>query len=181
MYDGFESVEGSLGSIDPNIYATKNYGKKKVDKILIGTINRLIYSGFEHDMQPLVLVMAYEPAYNTIIGYNLHYAPESVRKAIIELVLKSNTSRIKKNNPLLVDYGMLKKAVPQSMGMIRRYKVVGVRIVDQYRLNEWNKVIKEKSKWQGMYKSKKLAKSSGFDFLDDVFKRYRGTPKTKKK
>lgn len=174
MYTGFTTQDVGLGTIDPNAYASQAYRKKKIDKILIGTLNRIIYAGFEHDKEPLVLVMAYEPRYNTIIGYNMHYLPEKFRKAILDLVLKSNLARIKKNNPLIVNYTMIKKAVPASLGAIRRYKVVGVKVVDQYKIVEWNDVIQEKSKWSGMYKNVGKKKGGAFDWLDRIFKRFIG-------
>jgi len=174
IYQGFGTTKAGLGKIDPNIYSTKAYRKKKINKILIGTLNRIIYSGFDHDKEPLVLVMAYEAKYNTIIGYNFHYLPENYKRAILDVVIRSNRARIKKNNPIIVDYSLLKKAVPKSVGAIRRYKVVGVRVVDQYKLDEWPKIVKEKSKWQNIYKDPKKAKSSAFSFLDKIFKRFRG-------
>ena len=173
MYVGFNAIDGGLGSISPNIYASDAYRKKKVSKILIGTINRIVYIGFEHDVRPLVLIMAYEPKYHTIIGFNLSYLPEVYRRAILKLVLKSNKTRIKKQNPLIVNYSMIKRAIPASVGAVRRYKVIGVRVLDTYRLSEWDETIQYKSKWQNMYKDKKKAKTSRFDYLDKIFTRFK--------
>jgi hypothetical protein len=174
IYTGFDKQAVGLGTISPDIFKTKGLRKKKVDKILIGTLNEIIYTGFENDRSPLVLVMAFESSYNTIIGYNMNYAPEKIRKAILDIVIKSNRARIKKNSPIIIDYSLIKKAVPQSMGMIRRYKIVGVKVINQYGLNEWRAVIKKKSKWQNMYKDKKRAKTGAFEFLKNIFKRFRG-------
>src|SRR4030066_1763690 len=138
MYDGFDIVKAGLGAIDPLVYASAAYAKKKTNKILIGTINRIIYTGFEHEIQPLVLVMAYKEKYHTIIGYNLNYLPEVYRKALLNLVLKSNKVRIRKKNPIIINYSMIKRAIPPTSGAIRRYKVIGIRLLDSYRLSECN-------------------------------------------
>src|SRR4030066_774491 len=138
MYDSFDIVKVGLGAIDPSIYASELYRKKKTNKLLIGTINRIVYTGAEHDLLPLVLVMAYEPKYHCIIGYNLNYLPEVYRKALLNLVLKSNKVRIRKKNPIIINYSMIKRAIPPTSGAIRRYKVIGIRLLDSYRLSECN-------------------------------------------
>jgi hypothetical protein len=155
LYTGFDSKEVGLGTIEPNIYATPSYQKKKVGKILIGGLQSIIYAGMEHDLNPLVLALAYEPKYNTILGYNLHYITEAHRKAIVTLVMKSNIARIKGQLPLIIDYKMLKKAIPDSVAIIRRYKTVGIKVIESYPLVEWTSVVKQKSKWANWYKDYK--------------------------
>lgn len=160
LYDGYDSKTVGIGGIDPNIYYSKRYAKKKQQKILIGALQRIVYSGYEHDVEPLIIPMAYESAYNTMLCYNLHYIPIKFRKAMIKLILQQNQARIKKNQPLFIDYYYLKRVFPVSTLIVRRYKVVGIRVVDRYRLNEWDSVLNEPSKWSMHYKTKASAKLS---------------------
>ena len=159
LYNGFDKMEVGLGTIEPNIYATKDYQKKKTDRILIGGLQEIRYVGAEHDLSPLILVIGYETVYNTILAYNLHYIPEKYRIAIVNLVLKSNFARIKGQKPIIVDYHMIKRAIPESARIVRRYKVVGIKVVDQYPLVEWTKAIKKKNRWQNWYKKNQTKKA----------------------
>lgn len=152
LYDGYDSKTVGLGGIDPNIYYSKRYAKKKQQKILIGALQRIIYSGFEHDVQPLIIPMRYEAAYGTMLCYNLHYIPIRFRKIMIKLILDQNKARIKKNQPLFIDYYYLKRVFPVTSLIVRRYKVVGMRVVDRYKLSEWDSVINEPSKWASHYR-----------------------------
>lgn len=155
VYDGFDNQLVGLGAIEPTIYHSKAYQKKKQrgQNVLIGGINRLMYAGYEHDRQPLVLALGYEPQYNTLIGYNLHYCPYTVRKAIVDMVLRTNIARIKGKKPILIDYQAIKAAIPDSQRIVRRYKVIGVRVEETVPLVEWRQVIREKSGWENWYKS----------------------------
>lgn len=155
LYTGFDSIEVGLGTIAPNIFATKDYKKKKIDKLLIGGLHDLRYTGSENDLHPLVLVIGYEPAYNTAIGFNLHYVPKPFRNAIINIVLKGNHARIKGQRHIVVDYKRIAKAIPEASKIIRRYKLQGIKVVNSYPLVEWDEAIKRKSRWQNWYKSKK--------------------------
>lgn len=152
LYTGFDSKDVGLGTIDPNIYATPSYQKKKVDKVLIGGLQEIVYAGMEHDRTPLVLVIGYEPAYNTIIGYNLNYITERYRKAIVQLVMKSNLARIRSQQPLIIDYNMIKRIIPDSTAIVRRYKTVGIKVLETYNLNEWDTAISGKSQWEQWFK-----------------------------
>lgn len=151
MYDGYDRQAVGLGMTNPNIYKSKSYAKKKVKKMLIGGISRITYAGWEHDREPLVMVLKYEPSYNTLLGFNLRYCPPQIRKGIMKFVLDSNAARIKDNLPILIDFDAMKRAVPDSQYIVRRYKVVGINVVETIHLNEWPDVMKEKSKWQGHY------------------------------
>lgn len=152
MYKGYNTQDVGLGVADPSIYATNAYRKKKIKNMLIGGISKIRYSGMEHDSQPLVLTIGYEPAYATIIGFNLHYVPTVVREAIMKFVLDSNAARIRSNLPIIVDYHSLKRAVPHSRFIVRRYKSIGVHLEETIPLTEWGKVAKERSKWENHWK-----------------------------
>ncbi len=99
-----------------------------------------------------MLAMAYNPSYNVILGYNLHYCPPVMRKAILKYVLESNAARIKSNLPMLVDYHAIKRAIPDSQYIVRMYKIVGINVLETLQLNEWPSAIQDKTKWQGHYK-----------------------------
>lgn len=152
MYKGYGTQAVGLGTADPNIYATDAYRKKKIKNLLIGGISKIRYSGIEHDPQPLVMTIGYEPAYATIIGFNLHYVPTVLREAIMKFVLDSNVARIKSNQPIMIDYRSLTLAIPQAKYIVRRYKAIGVHLEETIPLTEWPTVAKERSKWEGHYR-----------------------------
>jgi len=175
LYQGFERRDVGLGSIDPNIYATKGYRKKKTDKLLMGGIQEIRYTGAEHDLNPLILVIGYEAAYNTVLAYNLHYIPDHYRQAIIQYVIMSNQARINSQLPLIVDYHKIKQHIPDSAKIVRRYKLQGIKIIDQYPIADWKRVASIKSKWQGWYK--KNQQKSFWREVDSFFKRFSGGKK----
>ena len=152
VYDGYDEREVGIGLSSPNIYASDEYAKKKTQELLIGGMAEIIYSGFDHDMNPLVLSMAYEPNYNTILALNLNYVPQNHRQAIIKFIFDSNRTRIKNNEPIIIDYHALKRSVPSVQGIVRRYKNVGIRVVGNVPLVEWPKAITRQSRWTQMYK-----------------------------
>lgn len=152
VYKGFDTKEVGVGTIDPNIYSNENYRKLKTQKLLIGGINRIAYAGFEHDASPLILTMAYVPTYNVILSYNLHYVPHKIRKQMIEFVIKTNRNRIKNNQPIIVDYHTMKRAIPASSKIVRMYKVQAIRVIETFPLDAWGIAIKENSKWERHYK-----------------------------
>ena len=146
IYDGFDQHTVGIGTGGEK-YSSKKYKNKKQQTLLIGALSRIIYSGFEHDPRPLILSMAYEPAYNTIIGLNLNYAPVRTRNTIIKWVIKSNMLRIKKNKPIIVDYPALKKAVPKIGMYVRRYKASGIRVTENVPLKEWTQAVKSRGQF----------------------------------
>lgn len=152
LYDGFDAKEVGIGLTTPNIYASAQYAKKKTGKVIMGGVTDIIYTGFEHDHNPLIMAMGYEPQYNTLMALNLHYVPENHRRAIIKWILMSNMTRLKSNNPILIDYHRLKKAIPSVEGIVRRYKLVGIRVVGAVPIKDWPRAIKQPSPWQNMYK-----------------------------
>lgn len=158
LYDGYDHQAVGMGVINPNIYATPQYRKKKVKNLVLGGISEIVYAGMEHDRNPLVLTMAYESAYNTVIGYNLHYCPPKMRTAILKFVLDANVARIKANQPIIVDYHALKRAIPDSAYIVRRYKVVGINVLETYELNRWPEAVKDKSRWENHYRMIKEGK-----------------------
>lgn len=155
MYDGYDMTKVGLGMQDPNIYATRNYQKKKIQSMVLGGISDISYSGYEHDRTPLVLVMAFEPQYNTVIGLNLRYIPSLIRKKVLKYVLQANAARIKGNTPIIINYESLKKLVPQVQGIVRRYKIIGIRVEKTYQLNEWPDTLAIKSPFENFYKMSK--------------------------
>lgn len=155
LYQGFDQQQVGLGLINPDIYATPDYSKRKIQKLGIGILTEAVYSGFDHDPNPLMLPLTHEPAYNTILAYNLNYVPRNIRQAILKFVIDSNANRIRANQPILIDYQSLKRAIPASQYIIRRYKQVGIRPIESFSLVEWPEVIKRRSKWEGHYRKLK--------------------------
>ena len=161
-YDGYDRQKVGLGlatGVDPasgqptdTIYATSAYAKKKTQNLPVGLVSRIRYSAYENDQNPEVLVIGYEPAYATVIGYSLRYATTTLRRAILKFVLESNASRIRGNQPMIIDYYALKRAIPDSQYLVRRYKVVGIRVEDTYTLNEWTTVATTRTPFDGFYR-----------------------------
>lgn len=151
-YDGADLEEIGLGLITPNIYASPDYQKKKIKTLAIGLLSDVVYAGFEHDHMPLILPIVQEPRYGTILAYNLHYVPVEYRQAIMKYVIDSNRARIKSNLPIIIDYHSLKRAIPQSASIVRRYKQVGVGVVETYALEDIPEVIRKPSRWENHYK-----------------------------
>ena len=151
-YDGFDVTKVGAGS-DPDMYATQAYAKKKIQTLLIGGLSKIIYSGFDHQPDPLFMPLYLEPQYNVVTGLNLAYVPIQARKKIVEFVLKSNAARIKSNAPMLTDWQALKRAVPLVQYITRRYKVTLIRVQETFPLMEWDKaIVDEGTKWQTHYK-----------------------------
>ena len=136
-YTGFDFKEVGISSIKPNQYASKTYQKKKADRIIFGTIQEIQYSGTEHDLQPLILPIGFEVAYGTLLAINLNYVPVETRKHILNYILKTNHLRIRKQKPIVVDYKILKKKFKSVPLIIRRYKTIGIRVVEQFPIVEW--------------------------------------------
>lgn len=196
VYKGFDTQDVGLGTIgqdytakdeqtrrrqegDKGIYHSARYRKKKVYKVLIGGLQLIKYAGFDHDKEPLFLCVAYEPTYNTVIGYNLHYIPVKYRKMALLYHIKMNVPRIKGQKPMLVHYERLEKVVPPLKGAIRRYKIVGIRVIDTYPLLEWNDAAKGKGRWSNWYKQEQS--HSAFETIHNFFQKFRGNPHTPSK
>lgn len=168
LYDGFDTKNVGAGVIDPSIYASDSYRKKKIKKIMIGGLNRIVYGGAEHDNNPLALTIYYNAKYGAILSYNLDYVPKKVRKAIIDFVIKTNIKRIKKGQPIIVDYKTLKKSIPVSTKIVRLYKIQLIRVVETYPLNSWGTAIQQKSSWQNHYKKSSSNDSAIKRFIKSI-------------
>lgn len=151
-YDGYDSQKVGIGLMQPDVYKTPGYSKKKIQNLAIGLLSSISYSGFEHDRSPLIIPIAHESAYNTILAINLRYVPLTHRKAVMKFLLESNAARIKSNQPIMIDWHSLARTVPSIRYATRRYKQVGIRVVETYNLNEIPNAIKEKSSWENHYK-----------------------------
>lgn len=151
-YDGYDRQAVGIG-LQTGTYATPAYQDRKIQNLAIGLISSVVYSGMEHDPNPLIMPMFYESAYNTIMAYNLHYVPEPHRRAIVKYVLDSNAARIQNNQPMLVDYNSLKRAIPISQYIVRRYKTIGLRVIDTYQLVEFPDAIDGVNPWQEHYRT----------------------------
>lgn len=151
IYSGFDVLAVGPGTLE-DLYSDPNYAKKKIQKLVIGGISRISYTGWENDAVPLILVIGYVAKYNVVLGYNLRYAPQTVRENIIKYVVKTNLNRIKKQQPIIIDYHSLKRVIPISSKIVRMYKLPLIRVIESVPLNGWGIVIKEKSKFASHYK-----------------------------
>ncbi|MBG24017.1 MAG: hypothetical protein CMF22_11245 [Idiomarinaceae bacterium] len=152
-YDGYDSQEVGLGLINPNIYKSgEAYRRKKIKRLAIGLISSVTYAGSEHDSNPKIIPLMYEQAYGTILAYNLNYVPQRTRQAIMKYILDSNAARIRSNQSMIVDYHALKRAVPDSQYIVRRYKAVGINLIETYGLSDVPNVIKGSGRWDNHYR-----------------------------
>lgn len=152
MYTGWDMQRTGLGIIDPNIYASESYAQLKQQMLLLGCITDITYAGFEHDPAPQILSIAYEPQYATVISYQLHYLPPTLRQQLIKFVMQTNVSRMHQNLPMIIPYTLIKAAMPWTENVVRRYKAVGIRVVGNVPVKDWPKAIKGQNKWQNVYK-----------------------------
>lgn len=157
MYTGYDQnrQEVGAGMLTPSLYSTPEYQEKKISSVIIGGISKIIYSSAFVDPTPTILTIAFEPAYQTIIGINLRYVPARTRQAILKFVMDSNQARIRANQPLVVDWGSLKNNVPDVQYITRRYKVVLVGVRETIPLVEWPNVITERSPYENHYQTLK--------------------------
>jgi len=159
MYDGYKENRQKigLGLINPNIYATPDYQEKKISSIILGGISDVLYIGFDTDPTPLVLPFVFESAYNTVLAFNIRYIPPPIRKALLKYVLDTNVARIQSNQPILIDYQSTARAIPEVKGIVRRYKIVGLRVNDATGMGtvplvEWPNLINLHSPFQQIYR-----------------------------
>lgn len=151
MYSGYDSIKVGIGLSQPNIYASTAYALKKQSVLWLGGLADIIYSGFEEDRQPQILSIKLEPQYNTVLAFNLHYVPMHFRQAILKVALAMNKPRIEQNLPMYIDYHYIKRHIPQSEYIVRRYKVTGLNVIGNVPLIDWPKAIRGPSGWQKVY------------------------------
>lgn len=150
LYTGYDKQKVGIGLLS-GAYATPEYEKKKIKTMMIGAITECVYSGMELDPKPAVLALGFEPRYNTIIGLNLNYIPPKIKRAVLKYILDANAARIASNQPLLINYDSLKRAVPQVTAIVRRYKNFGIRPIETYQLAEWPEFAKKRSRYETVY------------------------------
>lgn len=153
LYDGFDSMFVGPGTLQPNIYATDQYARKKRDTLLIGGLADTLYAGFFVDQNPLCLSMFHEAQYNTVLSFNLHYVPQTIRLAMINVVFETNQQRIRNNQPLIIDYHLMKRRVPESQFIVRRYKLPLLRVLGNIPLSDWTTAVSRVSGKENVYRT----------------------------
>lgn len=147
-------INVGLGTADPNIYHSRQYQRTQINHLLPGIITRITYAGAFVDRMPLIIPIWHYPQYNAVLAYNLRYCPPQVRKAIMKYIYESNRSRIKNNQPMIVDYHRIKDAVRESEGIVRMYKQIGVGVIESFPISETPNVIQENSPHQNVYRDR---------------------------
>jgi len=153
--EGF--VYTGIGTLPYQIYKSDAYQKRKQKPLIIGGINRIVYSGFEQDPTPIILTMVHEPQYNTVLSINLRYLKPQQKKMLLEYILNKNKLRIKQKKPLLIpEWKLLKRRFPWLVNVIRRYKLTLIGVVETVPLIGWPSVMKESSpySWVGSQRKK---------------------------
>lgn len=152
LYSNFEPVKVGPGSLEPNIYATNNYARLKQDTLLIGGLSEILYLPFFVDKEPLLLSMKIEPQYNTVLGFNLRYVPQNIRIAMVNVVFETNQNRIRNDQSLFIDYNLMKRRVPESQYIVRRYKLPMLRVLGNIPLQDWTAVIAQTSGFENVWR-----------------------------
>lgn len=152
LYQGWDREEIGLGLIQPSIYASDDYQKTKINHLVIGGLSSVIYAGFDHDPTPLILTVEHIPAYNVIVGLNLHYVPEQIRRAIVKTHIENNVNNIENGLPMKIDWHRMANAIPQVKAITRWYKQVGINVIETYGITDWPNVIQEPSRWSNHYR-----------------------------
>lgn len=151
-YKGFDVLKVGAGT-DSSMYARDAYAKKKIQTLLMNGMSKIIYSGYDHQPDPLFIPMFLEPQYNVVTGLNLGYVPLQLRRAIVKYMLTSNEARIKSGAPMLSDWHSMKRAIPEISYITRRYKLTLIRVQETFPLMEWESAIKkEGDRWANHYK-----------------------------
>lgn len=161
LYTGLDDPKAmqdvGLGLVNPNIYATPEYQDKKIKTLIIGGLVDIVYAGFDVDPTPLIVTFGFETAYNTVLGMNLHYVPQQIRQAILKYIYDSNAARIRANQPLMINWQGLRRVVPEVQYITRRYKQVGIGVVETYPLVEWPEVVKQPSRFENHFREKRTS------------------------
>lgn len=162
LYQGFE--KGDLekigaGILNPNIYASPDYARKKVDVIPpSGGLVQCVYGPHDLDPTPIILTCNTIPAHNLILGINIRYMDVQTRKALFQYILKSNAARIQGKQSIVVDWNALRRAFPRVIPYVTRtYKTMmlaTLKSVDNpiVPLVEWPTMVDIKSPFDGKYK-----------------------------
>lgn len=168
IYDGYDDTMGAhtlmnvgIGTDDRQIYATPAYQKGKRSTLIYGALNSIIYSGMEHDKEPLILPFYYEPQYNTVMAYNLHYIPPRMRAQMLDFIIRMNIGNIKHRLPLVIDYHAVKRAFPWSQTIVRRYKRTGIAVLSAHPIVEWQDLIKKSNRWQNWWSEQSRKRNRG--------------------
>lgn len=154
MYSGYTRQSVGIGTANPDVYSTPGYSKKKskTQDLIIGGMSSIIYGAFEHDQNPLIIPIQYVSQYGMVMSYNLHYIPQGLRERLTSVILKMNDSRIQNNMPMVVDYKAIANVVPESKYIVRNYKNIGIRVLETYRINEWENQISKTSRWESWFR-----------------------------
>lgn len=162
LYLGFE--KGDLqkigaGITNPNVYASKEYAKKKVDVIPpSGGLVQCVYGPHDLDPTPIILTCNTIPAHNLILAINIRYMDVATRKALFKYILQSNSARIQSKQSIVVDWQALRRAFPKVIPYVTRtYKTMmlaTLKSVDTpiVPLVEWPSMVDIKSPFEGKYK-----------------------------
>lgn len=151
-YDNYDKEAVGAGLMT-GMYASPQYQNKKIKSLGIGLVSQLrSYGGADHDPSPLIIPYYFSSAYGAVYSFNLHYAPEQVRRNIVKVILDMNAARIKANQPMMIDYHSVIRAVPEAQGMVRLYKMPLINLDETYPLVETPEAIKGHSRWQNHYR-----------------------------
>lgn len=153
FYDDYKTTKQvGIGTLDYKLYSSAKYQKKKKKALVLGGITKIVYAGFDNDPMPYVLSFAFESQYQTIMGFNLRYIPSTTRTQLLDFIVKSNATRIKKKKPIIIDPKQLIKKFPQLLGCIRRYKIALIGVIENTPLIGWPLIAKESSEFSQIYK-----------------------------
>lgn len=149
-------INVGLGTADPNIYHSKEYQRRQINHLLPGIVSRITYAGAFVDRMPLIIPIWHYNQYNAVLAYNIRYCTPTIRKAIFKYLYESNKSRIQNNQPMIVDYYSLKRAVKETEGIVRMYKQIGIGVIESFPISDTPTIINEPSPYQTIYRNREI-------------------------
>ena len=150
LYSDINYKELTTRLTQPGYYASEEYRRGKVQSLAQGIISDVVYAGFDHDPNPMIIPIMHEAPYDTILSLNLHYVPPQIRQNIIKFILETNKNRISNNQPIWIDWHQLTRVEPLAEGMTRRYKQMMLGVVTTYPITKWPEIIRRPSRFENV-------------------------------
>lgn len=135
------------------IFQEMDKAKKDQDNgVTLGSLGRIHYKRYGHDVEPLALFMSYTN--NNIrcyVAVNMHYLITSHALLLIKKIKQQNNANIKQGRSLIITYDMI-KGLGLPILAYRNYKYQWTKPISYIPREEWEEVIKaERSVWQGKF------------------------------
>jgi hypothetical protein len=117
--------------------------------LVIGGLHRIKYLDFQHDREPLALILGHIPSLRAVLGFNFHYLTRAQGTPVIKTLARMNQTRIIGKKGPLVSVELMER-MPLSFKPYRLYKIAAIEPLSYVPFDSWVPVIQqERNKWQG--------------------------------